>query len=322
MTEQISQTLADCLDAIDSGKKTVPECLEVYPELAQELEPLLEVAKELSIAGQINPRRQFQETAHARIVSQLPSRRPGLRFAHQFQHKIQTTSLKHRQYFQPWVVALIVLIAIATLGTGTVFASSQALPGDWLYPVKLNVEQVRYTLAPPGQKVGLILKYLDERRSEITTLENSKRYKDLPQAVSKLEGLSNQLIDQFSQEVENQVSDKPENVGTINSSLSNNVQVLNRVLDNAPDPAKPAIEHAIQMTQKNDKDFQDILNGKSTHQRKNQPGITVTATSEPTQNQQKPKNTHQPDNPGGGNNPATNNLNNGNKPNTPVTGKN
>jgi hypothetical protein len=301
MTELISQTLADCLDEIQSGKITAVECLERSPELAEELAPLISLAGELIDEGKINPRPQFIETAHARLVNKLPVRRPGVNLSQRFPFSNQKVGSQAKFFYQAWFIAAIVLVMILTLGTGTVYASSQALPGDWLYPVKLNVEQVQLSLANPGQRVDLLVHFLGERRSEISALEKAGRYKDMTRAISKLEEQSTNLVDQFEGTSQDQEAIPPGKAENVDSSLSHNVEVLEQVIQKAPVQAQPALQHAIDKAKQKDLEFQDILTGKYKRNKNTfdeTPGTSGTnAIPESSKTKPSPANTHKPDNP-------------------------
>lgn len=318
MTELATQTLADCLEDIQSGKLTASECIERYPEQAGELAPLMRVANRLLEAGNIEPRTQFVETAHARLVKQLQTRRPGFRLPKNAPGVSNTAPAHRKFYYQAWFIAAIFLLLVVSLGTGTVYASSQALPGDWLYPVKLDVEEARYTLTAQQNRVDLLVKFSEVRRAEISALEKAGRYSDMSVAVSKLESISTKLVDKFGEQYQESNQAVGENETKVNTSLENNAEVLNRVLEIVPPQAQPAIQHALEMSQKNNFQFHEILSGKYKNKERNNQTLNTQApngndTSQGKNPKPAPENTHKPDNPGNkGNNPG--NIPNNNHP--------
>lgn len=69
----------------------------------------------------------------------------------------------------PYAVVIVVLVLTAG---GTAYASTNALPGDWLYHVKRVTEQSRILFAPNQQsKIDLEVKFAEERLRELDTIE-------------------------------------------------------------------------------------------------------------------------------------------------------
>ncbi|MGC8839636.1 MAG: DUF5667 domain-containing protein, partial [Anaerolineae bacterium] len=68
--------------------------------------------------------------------------------------------------WQPVMVALVVVVLLAGLVGGTVYASAGALPGDPLYPIKRMQEQIQWTLAPGEEARVRLQEGLAERRRE------------------------------------------------------------------------------------------------------------------------------------------------------------
>jgi hypothetical protein len=127
--------LGECLDAVLSGERSIAECLVLYPEHADELKPVLQVAllttrlkKPEMDAGRI-------DALEMRLRGQMPAprREPVL------------------VNFMP-LTKLAAMIAIAFLcalgvGGGAVAASANSLPGDTLYGVKRWWEAIILVLA-------------------------------------------------------------------------------------------------------------------------------------------------------------------------------
>jgi len=69
-----------------------------------------------------------------------------------------------------WAVALVALIAALGTGVGAASASSAALPGDLLYPIKRLVESTQLALAPPPARPALQIQQAEVRLQELQTL--------------------------------------------------------------------------------------------------------------------------------------------------------
>jgi uncharacterized membrane protein YgcG len=127
------EALEICLQDIEQGAD-VESVLFRYPDLADELRPILEAstgAKNMAVAV---PSTEVVQRNRARVLQHAAQMREG--------------QVKSSQ--RMWFVSLrriaVTLAVVATLfvsGTGLVGASSNTLPGDNLYPVKRTWEGVR-----------------------------------------------------------------------------------------------------------------------------------------------------------------------------------
>ena len=131
MNDNLYEALEDCLIAIERGAD-IGVALERFPEMADELRPLLEASiRARSMASTEVPveamRRSrahlLQHAAVMREAQQKPSR-PGL-------------------FFWRLGTALAMALVVFLSGNGLVRASNGAIPGDNLYPVKRTWEDVR-----------------------------------------------------------------------------------------------------------------------------------------------------------------------------------
>jgi hypothetical protein len=133
MNEKLYEALEVCLNALETGVD-VESALRLYPQLADELRPVLEAsiqAKSLalpSVPGAAKQRGRARVLGHANEMRKAAIK-PRQRWA-MFAFPRLATSL---------AIALIFLLS----GTGLVSASSGALPGDSLYPVKRSWEDLR-----------------------------------------------------------------------------------------------------------------------------------------------------------------------------------
>lgn len=66
--DAIESVLDECLRAIQQDHATVAECLARYPDYAQELEPLLEIALAIENVGDISPSEEFKQATRARLL--------------------------------------------------------------------------------------------------------------------------------------------------------------------------------------------------------------------------------------------------------------
>ncbi len=153
--------LAQCLADIQSGRATLDDCLENYPDLADQLRPLLEISLAIRPVGQ-PATAQFREKAHHHLVEtmRLDEARAGVRSAG-----------RHRAVLRV-ATGLAATVVLGALGAaGTVYAAQPSLPGDALYPVKTAAEQVQLAFRlTHEQKAFYHLKLAERRLDEVAAL--------------------------------------------------------------------------------------------------------------------------------------------------------
>ena len=171
--QPVEEVLEQCLARLQSGEPA-SACLEDYPELADELGPLLEVAQSLQAmaatrsappASLAAGRERFlRQAAEARS-----KRRPLKAWGHRealLQQLAGFFSPVLRRGLASTVIAAAVLFAL--LAGTTMMASANSLPGDALYPVKRAAESVRLALTLDQAGRATVQRALDQRRIDET----------------------------------------------------------------------------------------------------------------------------------------------------------
>jgi len=149
--------LDECLDRLFRGE-TVDQCLRSYPGQVKELEPLLRTAAAVKGAVTVSPDAVFRARAREEFHASLQEMadRKGFHF---FSLRAWTTAV------------LAVVLAVVLLGSGTMAAAGNSMPGEPLYPVKLAKEQVQLTLTfSEIGKAELYSNLVDKRVNEIVYL--------------------------------------------------------------------------------------------------------------------------------------------------------
>ncbi len=168
MNQRFEDALADCLEAIAQGQRSIGQCLALYPQWAGRLEPLLRVAVSLgeayanepSAARQAQARQRFLGAARARQALALGPRRPLL--AIPWPPRLPGPALR------PALAAVaIAVLAFVGFSSFTLATAGNALPGDWQYPVKRFTERARLTFvfgedARRSFRIGLAEERLEE----------------------------------------------------------------------------------------------------------------------------------------------------------------
>ena len=162
METHLERALDDCLEALRSGS-SVEQCLQRYPRLAKDLEPLLRTAAALKHLPAPTPSPQAIRTALVRMGEALPrrTRRSAARARSGAGRRISVPRLV------PVLAGALTLLVVMS-GWGITAASARSQPGDLLYPLKLATERVRFalTLQPEG-RAELRLSFSDRRLAEL-----------------------------------------------------------------------------------------------------------------------------------------------------------
>jgi hypothetical protein len=238
--------LEESLEAIEKGVLTRTQCLERYPEYRNELAALLDAALILRSAKIPAPGPAHFRAGKARLIAQIKQEQQVTVFDRwsNFVRAITPTSLKR----QAVSLVLLVTLVFVMLGGGTVYASAHALPGDALYPVKTAVEDLRLVVAGDERDSELHIQFTATRVEEIQALIEAGRDKDLPKALQRFE----ENLLSASHMLENP---KPGDEGWaeekavhLEEQMDQHIVVLNQVIENAPEAAKPGLERAIAVT--------------------------------------------------------------------------
>ena len=141
MLQDIAAILETCLEKITAGRATIQECLDQYPDLVGELEPLLRAAER----AQTVDRPSLAPEARARIEARFLAAAESIPSVQPVRSSHPTIALTWR-----WVAVRLVLLCacICFLGIGLITAASSALPDSPLYPVKRTMEEVWLWLSP------------------------------------------------------------------------------------------------------------------------------------------------------------------------------
>lgn len=248
MNDLQAKQLAEYLERQEAGGVEAQEWRLSHPEVAEELAPLIQIALMLRSAPQAPMRPEFLRESPQGLMRRLNSRST---------REIVTILQKLRYLWQMSMGATalgrpvlawigIMVLAVALLGAGTVSASNSALPGDALYPVKLEVEQVRIAVASPYRRMELELQFIETRQEEIRRLVQAGRYAQLAQAA---ELYKNEMNETTSNLVKLE-ADNPNQAFVFSqqfeAALSNNIAVLSELLVKVPVQARPALENAIE----------------------------------------------------------------------------
>ena len=184
MPETIDNILQECLDLMRRGTPA-NECLALYPELAEELAPLLAASVKAENLLVRPMGAGSRSRIRAIVLGEWNRRRAPKR---------RWWSLPALAPFAPpfaprWAaVAAGLVAALMVGGSGTVLAAGYSIPGDALYPVKQVREEVRLWLTwSPEAKVDMYTRLVNKRADEIRALAAAGRAGSSGIAAGRLE---------------------------------------------------------------------------------------------------------------------------------------
>ncbi len=158
--------------------------------------------------------------------------------------------LKRKISIAGTLASLAVALLLVLSGAGIAEAAQAALPGDALYSVKTSVEGIRLAVTPDGFDKGQLLLTLAENRvDEIQQLAAQGRYGEIPETVQTFEAevesatATQNRMDKMNAASAQALAEK------VKETLSHSTTVLEDVLQTVPAEARPAIAHALNVSE-------------------------------------------------------------------------
>ena len=161
MSRNIEEAFNECFERLLSGE-SLDSCLRSYPQYAAELDSMLRTAFDVKRkAFPVQPRPEFKYWSRVRMqgIQQAVSPQPASR---------AVISYNMRRNL---AISLAAILVFVLASSGAAAASSDAMPDQPLYPVKLAVEQVALTLTPSDfAKAELYANMAEKRAGEIAVM--------------------------------------------------------------------------------------------------------------------------------------------------------
>ena len=174
-SREFNNILDECLERLLTKSETIEQCLRDFPEQADELEPLLQMALATKKAITIQPRPEFRAEARYQFLSALQRR--GEKRSRPF------FGLRPR-----WAPVVAIVLALLLAGGGTVAAAGGSMPDEPLYRVKLATEQVQLILTPSALgKAEFYARLADRRVSEIAYMASRNKPAQIEQTARRLD---------------------------------------------------------------------------------------------------------------------------------------
>jgi hypothetical protein len=179
MPEHFHDVLDECLERVLQGE-SVEQCLQRHPDQARELEPLLRVALATRrTCSTVEPRAEFKDRTRYEVRSNLAAKG----------HNASPRRAPAAVWIPRWaVVTACLALVLVFAGTGTVAASSDSVPGERLYAVKMAAEQVQWKLTfSQRAKARLQARFAARRVLEMAQLAKSGRTERLDKLTTRFE---------------------------------------------------------------------------------------------------------------------------------------
>jgi hypothetical protein len=246
--DNVTDILANSLEAIEQGEMSLAECLARYPEHRDELVELLGLVLAIQDLPPIVPRAGFRYTARSRLLRNIVARQQIEERG--WLERVSRFSFP-RFVLRPAVsMAILLVLLFATLSAGTVYAASGSLPGDSLYGVKIVVEDARLTFSGEEGDAALYLQFADERLREIDSLAVKGRYQDIPVAAQRFEDQLQAAAQSISGLPPADTAQLENRAIRLNEDLTYTHSVLETLQQNLPSAAQSGIGRALEASAK------------------------------------------------------------------------
>ncbi len=172
----LDSILNDCLERMLIGGESMEECLAHYPEHYDELKALLTISMQTKKAvDSIEARPEFKASLRYKISSSVNTAEAP-----------QRSSFKWQARWAPLAVSFCIVLLLS--GGGVVAASTDSMPDDPLYNVKLASEQVQlfFTFSEQG-KANLYSEFVDERVDEIVSMASQNNIEAIGKSSKRME---------------------------------------------------------------------------------------------------------------------------------------
>ncbi|MGA9048284.1 MAG: DUF5667 domain-containing protein [Dehalococcoidia bacterium] len=177
MAKRIEEIFNDCFERLLLGE-SLESCLSRYPEYAAELDSMLRTAFDVKRkAFPVQPRPEFKYWARIRMQNAQYYGAPE-----PAEEKVSASNLRRNLAFS--LTALLILVIASS---GTAAASSQAMPDEPLYGVKIAVEQAQLTLTTSDiDKAELYAQLAEKRAQEIAVMADKGKTDQVVATTAKL----------------------------------------------------------------------------------------------------------------------------------------
>ncbi|MDP2948790.1 MAG: hypothetical protein Q8P22_04560 [Chloroflexota bacterium] len=270
MNRKLEETLAECLAALEGGRLGVEECLDLYPEVAPELEPLLRLARGLGHAYAVEPAPGFEQAARQRFVTAIARRRQG---------RLVPRSVGARPAWRwaPAALGSAALVAFAAWAGVLAFGG-----GGGGTETVLQTPEATSTPAAVVSNIDEQVARIQERLAEIQSLAEQGVAIEAP-VIQQLREVTSTLVGSLGPDNVGLVAQ--EDVSKIGDLLASQEEILTQVKDKVAPEASADLDDTIRMAQEGQDKVEVLLaatTATATPAASPTPSPTLTPTSTPT----------------------------------------
>jgi hypothetical protein len=243
--KKFEDILVQCIEDIKAGRRSIEDCLDKYPSVRGQLEPLLKIALAIPEPRDVKPSSAFKLKARVWLMDQIHGRQ-AVKKGSWLRHEGQTKPVLYIKRFSTSMagVILVVVLAVSALGVGTTYASQSSLPGDTLYPLKLAAEQAGMMLSPgDAARAERALSFANKRMREMEALARKGRSQDLELAVEQYTYALNMTLRMIEQAADRGLATE-NTTALVAEATARHLLALDEVWDMVPEEAKAAVAHA------------------------------------------------------------------------------
>ncbi|MEJ2757417.1 MAG: DUF5667 domain-containing protein [Anaerolineales bacterium] len=191
--KNLSLELAKCLEWMEKTGCGPKAAAERFPNHYQELFHLLQTVEQLDASEKPAPSQEFLSVARTRLVNRISAEKAAaqqsdvtksrtLRHIWQSNKMGSQNASQHqpqRRFAMNWILIIGLIASVFAGGGGVAYASTDALPGDSLYPVKTMLQDMEMVFASDEKDAEMLMTQLFTNIEDMQQLAEQGRFSDI-----------------------------------------------------------------------------------------------------------------------------------------------
>ena len=245
-TRESDDVLLDkCIQELINKKRSPQDCLELFPEKTASLESklalinLLNQGKKLRTPGRIKDR-----TTILQAISMYDQLKPEKKYDFQINKK----KGKKTHIFAYKYAFVLVFFLLTLIGSfySTAIVSAKAIPGDYLYPFKIGLENIELIIIKPDiEQVKLHFEFASRRLREADLLIDIGSYDQAANVISAYNQQIESVYSILEKKAEEPTKNVPEIILLIHNYFTKNDPDINDLLNKGSETQKGQITDSI-----------------------------------------------------------------------------
>jgi hypothetical protein len=275
--DSIEVILDNCLDQMLLEGK-IESHIDLSPEQKNEIDPLLNLASRLNSGKALKPSPDFQNSSRLRLINKIGANSSRVNVGLD-RNNIQVYSMKGRFTRSSKISlrfaigTLVIVLALFVLTGMGLAASENSIPGNFLYPVKIAIEETRLQLTiDQTQALYLRLEFAANRLVEAKLLAKSRDFNHLASCINQYTESTFEIMSRLSSHKD---GSQNTHLDTFRSLLYDRLEqdhvLLTELFSQVPDNVKVYIKKALEFTENS----QDNVNEVNINQFQNQINLPI-----------------------------------------------